>query len=113
MRDQHMQSNNKPKDANSIQTVTAAIKAGIWDGVTDNETSQTIFIKTLVALSIGLVTPFPPFFVATIPLVGLKRVGQGSYHLGSSLFTLFKNYRENKSTETSKAALTNGSFNNH
>src|SRR5258708_38828581 len=108
-----MQSNKVPKNTQPIKNIKDIVKAGIWDGLTEQETNQTLLLKILVAFSISLATPLPPLLIASIPVVGLKRIGKGSYHLGTSLFTLFQNYSENKATEAHELAIPNGSFNNH
>lgn len=80
----------------TITAIPATFKAGIWDGLTDEETNYTLAYKVIAAYGILFATPVSPFIAATIPVIGLKNLGKGSYYLSTSLFSLFYHLADNK-----------------
>ena len=84
----------------ALQTVPAAVKAGIWDGLQDDkeEKLSEFSARTAFGAAMVLLTPIHPFAAALITCIGLKRITHGAYYVGSTLYSKC-HHTENKEEE--------------
>lgn len=78
------------------------LKKGLWEGVSENESHESMMLKICVGMVFVIATPVSPLVAATIPVIGFKRVYDNTSFIGTKLFERCRIRREQIETVENK-----------